>query len=97
MPVYLVKHTHSAEKCPTNNPEMVQQLASHMTVENADKYGVKLKADWVDETEHTAVFILEADSPDKVTNFTLPFLEVGSLMIKPGLTCELVAKEALGE
>jgi hypothetical protein len=30
---------------------MVRQLASHVTQANADKYGVKILADWVDEPQ----------------------------------------------
>ncbi|HUU14261.1 MAG TPA: hypothetical protein VM182_11215 [Terriglobia bacterium] len=51
MPQYLVQHTHTAETCPTKNPEMVRQLASHVTQANAAKYGVKILADWVNEPQ----------------------------------------------
>lgn len=95
MGLYLIQHTHTAETCPSKNPEMVRQLASHVTVANAAKHGVTLLADFVNEQEHTVVLVLEASSPDKAVNFALPFLRVGSLTIKAGLTCDQVAQECL--
>ncbi len=97
MPLYLVQHTHTPDTCPTKNLEMVRQLAAHVTQANADRYGVKILADWVYEPEHTVVLVLEADSPEKATNFVLPFLNVGPITIRAGLTCEEVAKRCLGE
>ena len=97
MPLYLVQHTHTAESCPTKNPEMVRQLSSHVTQSNASKYGVKILADWVYEPEHTVILVLEADSPEKATNFALPFLNVGSITIRAGATCKDVAKMCLGK
>lgn len=95
MAVYLVQHTHTAETCPTKNPEMVRQLANHVTFANAAKHGVTLLADFVNEPEHTVILVLEAGSPEKVATFALPFLSVGSLTIKAGSTCEQVARECL--
>jgi hypothetical protein len=97
MPLYLVEHTHTPESCPTKNLEMVRQLSSHVNPANAKKYGVKILADWVYEPEHTVILVLEADSPEKATNFALPFLKVGSITIRAGATCEDVAKECLSK
>jgi len=96
MPLYLVQHTHTSETCPTKNLEMVRQLASHVTQANADKYGVKILADWVYELEHTVILVLEADSPEKATSFALPFLNVGPITVRAGQTCEQVARACLG-
>jgi uncharacterized protein with GYD domain len=96
MPQYLVQHTHTAETCPTKNPEMVRQLASHVTQANADKYGVRILADWVNEPQHTVILVLEADNPEKAAKFVLPFLNVGSVTITAGATCEEMAKACLG-
>jgi hypothetical protein len=97
MPLYLIQHQHTAETCPTKNPDMVRALSSHVTAANAAKYGVKILADWVYEPEHTVVLVLEADSPEKATNFALPFLNVGSITVRAGSTCEQVAKECLSK
>ncbi len=95
MPMFMVEHTHPAETCPAKNPEMVRQLSSHVTQENADKFGVKILADFVREVDHTMVLVLEADSPDKVTNFALPFLHAGPITVKEGETCGQVARACL--
>ena len=96
MPLYLVQHTHTADNCPTKDLDMVRQLASHVTQATADKYGVKIMADWVDEPEHTVLLVLEADSADKAFNFAQPFLSVGPITVRAGLTCEQVARACLG-
>lgn len=97
MPLFYIEHRHSAEKCPRQNPEMVRQLASYVTAENAQRMGVKLLADFVNEPEHTVILVLETDSAEKAFQFALPFLNVGSVTIKIGGTCEDVARECLGE
>jgi hypothetical protein len=96
MALYLVQHTHSAEKCPTKNPEMVKQLSAHVTDANAQKFGVKIRADWVNDDEHTVVLVLESDSKDKVEKFAQPFGMVGSVTVKEGATCADVARQCLG-
>ena len=96
MPMYLVEHTHPAETCPARDPNMVRQLESHVSDANAEKYGVKILADFVREVEHTTLLVLEADSPEKVTNFALPFLMAGPITIKTGETCAQVARRCLG-
>ena len=95
MPMFLVEHTHPADNCPTKNLDMVRQLAQHVTDANAAKYGVKILADFVREVDHTMILVLEADSPDKVTNFALPFLNAGPITVKAGETCDQVARACL--
>jgi uncharacterized protein with GYD domain len=94
--MYLIEHTHPAETCPARNPDMVRQLDAHVTDANAEKYGVKILADFVREVEHSMMLVLEADSPDKATNFALPFLMAGPITIKTGETCSQVARRCLG-
>lgn len=96
MALYLVQHTHTAEACPTKNLDMVRQLAGHVTQANAERHGVKILADWVNEPEHTVLLVLEADSADKAASFASPFIHVGPTTVKAGLTCEQVAKACLG-
>lgn len=97
MALYLVQHTHTAEKCPTKNPDLVRQLSSHVTPANASKFGVKILADWVNENEHSVVLVLEADSKEQATKFAQPFQMVGTVSIKEGTTCQEVARQCLGQ
>jgi len=96
MGLYLVQHKHTAETCPTKNPEMVRALAGHVTEANAAKYGVKILADWVNEPEHTVILVLEAANPENAAKFVLPFLSVGSITIQAGSTCAETARQCLG-
>jgi hypothetical protein len=97
MALYLIQHTHTAETCPTKDPEMVRQLSSHVTAANASRYGVNIVADFVYEPEHTVLLVLEAESADKAANFALPFLHVGPVTIRAGATCDEVARRCLGQ
>ncbi|MBI4444072.1 MAG: hypothetical protein HY649_11955 [Acidobacteria bacterium] len=97
MPLFLVQHTHTAEKCPRNNPETLRQIAAHFTANNAGKHGVKLLADWVNPPAHTAILVLETDVAEKAVSFALPLLEVGSLTIQVGATWDEVARKHLGQ
>ncbi len=94
MPLYLVEHTHRKPVLPRTLT--VRQLSAHMTAANAGKHGVKLVADFVDGREPGVVLVLEADSPDKATNFALPFLHAGSITVRSGGTCAEVARQCLG-
>jgi hypothetical protein len=97
MPLFLVEHHHTAETCPTRNPDMVRALRAHVTSANAARQGVKLLADWVNEPEHTVLLVLDTDSLEKADAFAAPFRQVGSVSVKVGETCEQVAKACLGE
>lgn len=97
MALYLIEHRHTAETCPTRNPEMVRALRRHVTAESAGRMGVKLLADWVDESAHTVVFVVETGSREKAESFAAPFQQVGTVSIREGQTCEQVAAACLGE
>lgn len=97
MALFLIEHHHTAETCPTRNPDMVRALRAHVTPENARRQGVNLLADWVNEPEHTVVLVVETDSADKAEGFAAPFKQVGDVSVKLGQTCEQVARECLGE
>ncbi len=97
MALYVVHHTHRAETCPTKNPDIMRQLSEHVTQANADRYGVTIVADWVNEPEHTVILVLEADSADQVNDFAQPFANVGPITVKVGSTWEEVAQECLDE
>ena len=96
MGLYLIQHKHTDATCPTKNPDMVRALRSHVTDENAKRMGLRLLADWVDESEHTVVLVVEADSQQRAENFAAPFKQVGTVSVKVGQTCDQVAAECLG-
>lgn len=97
MPLFLIDHRHSAETCPTQNPDMVRALRAHVTPESAERQGLKLLADWANEPDHHVVFVVETDSLARAESFAAPFAQVGTVEVTMGLTCEQVARECLGE
>ena len=97
MPLFLIEHRHTEATCPTQNPEMVRALRSHVTPQNALSMGVTLIADWANEPDHHVVFVVDTDSQAKAEGFAAPFRQVGTVEVTLGLTCEQVAKECLGE
>jgi uncharacterized protein with GYD domain len=97
MALFLIQHAHTPETCPTQSPDMVRALRAHVTPENAEQLGLKLLADWANESEHTVVMVVEADSQEKAEQFAAPFQSVGRVEVKVGQTCEEVARSCLGE
>lgn len=97
MPLFLIDHHHTAETCPTRNPDMVRALRAHVTPESAQRQGLNLLADWANEPEHHVVLVVEADSQKKAESFAAPFASVGTVNVTLGLTCDQVARECLGE
>jgi hypothetical protein len=97
MPLFLVEHRHTAQTCPTQNPDMVRQLRSHVSKENTDRMGVNILGDWVSEPDHHVVFIVEAAGQEQVENLAAPFRMAGDVSIQMGLTCEDTARACLGE
>ncbi|HZP25773.1 MAG TPA: DUF3303 family protein [Dehalococcoidia bacterium] len=90
MPLYVFEHQHTAETCPTNNEELMKQLAQHTTNETAATYGIRIDGEAVVTGEHRLIMILEADNLDRVNSYAQPFSMVGSVSVKPALTCEQV-------
>ena len=97
MPLFLIEHRHTAETCPTQSPDLVRALRAHVTPENAEKHGLKLLADWVNEPDHHVVIVVDSPTQSAAEGFGAPFKMAGSVEVTLGLTCEQVAKECLGE
>lgn len=94
MALYFVEHRHTAETCPTRNPEMLAMLGKHVTQANADAYGITIQADVVHPGEHWMNMVLESPSPEKVDEFVQPFGMVGTVTVKEVTTCEQVVESA---
>jgi len=95
MGLYLIQHTHAPEKCPIQSPDLVQQLAQHVTETNAKKLGVKILADWVNDEDHHVVLVLEAPDQRTAAKFAEPFATIGSVTINEGVTCAEMAERCL--
>ncbi len=96
MAIYLIEHSHTAETCPTRNPDLVRALRNHVTAANAERMGLRLLADWVDEAQHTVVLVVEAPAVERAEAFAAPFRQLGTVTVKAGQTCDEVARACLG-
>lgn len=79
-------HVHTHETCPATPGDFGlarQTFGKVLSDEHAQKVGVKLVASYVDSPAHTAYFIIEADSAEKITLFLMPLLKLGSAEIRP--------------
>ena len=95
MPLYFVEHQHTAETCPTKQPEMMRMLGQHVTQGNADTYDVRILADIVLPGEHKMKMVLEAPSQEPVDRFVQPFAMAGTVDVKEVSTCEQVVETAV--
>ena len=94
MALFFVEHTHTAETCPTKQPEMMQMLGKHVSQPNADTYDIRILADVVHPGEHKMNMVLEASDREAVDRFVQPFAMVGTVEVKPVTTCEQVVESA---
>jgi hypothetical protein len=94
MTLYFVTHQHDADTCPAKDPEMGAMLLTHISPQNALKYGVDLHGDAVLDGQHTFVLIVESESEDNVRNFMQPFSMAGPVEITQASPCEVVVERA---
>ena len=94
MPLYFVEHRHTAETCPTKQPEMMQMLGKHVSQPNADTYDIRIQADVVHPGEHWMNMVLVAPEQSNVDRFMEPFKMVGTVSVKEVTTCEQVVATA---
>ena len=94
MPLYLADHHHTAETCPTQQPEMMAMLGRHVSQENASKFGITIQSDVVVPGEHHLMMVLAAPSQEPVDKFMQPFSMVGTVQVTEVRTCEQVVATA---
>ena len=92
MSLFQVRHTHAAETCPARDPEMGAMLLSHISPQNAIKFGVHIQADAVLDGQHTFILIVDADDKAKIEQFMQPFSQAGPVEIIPASHCETVVE-----
>lgn len=94
MSLYFVRHQHDAETCPARDPQVGAMLLSHLSPQNARKFGIGIRGDAVLDGQHTFVLILEADQASQVDEFMAPFKQAGPVEITPASECETVVERA---
>ena len=81
---FVVTHTHTAELCPSGNPEMMKVMREVLpTNEFATQCGVKVLSSWIAVPEHILYFVPEADTYGSVVKYPEPILKVGTARVTP--------------
>lgn len=92
MSLFVVKHKHGSETCPARSKEMGGMLLTHLSDENAGKYGLKINAEAVIDGAHTLYLIVESSDEQNIKKFMEPFEQAGSVEVMPASLCEVVVE-----
>jgi DMSO/TMAO reductase YedYZ molybdopterin-dependent catalytic subunit len=87
MPLFIVRHQHTAEGCPAQDPFMGARLLNHLSRPNVRKFGLQIHGEAVAQGEHTMYLIVDAVDEGRLREFMQPFQMAGSLDIYPASTC----------
>jgi len=90
MALFIVRHQHSAEKCPAADPYVGAGLLNYLSRPNVRKLGVQIQGEAVVRGEHTMYLIVDAEDETRVREFMQPFQAAGSVSIYPASTCARV-------
>jgi uncharacterized protein with GYD domain len=94
MSLFVVEHEHSEATCPARDPQMAQMLLQHLSKPNAAEYGIEIHGEGVIDGGHRLFLILDAQDPEQVTQFMVPFAMAGSVEVLPASRCETVVARA---
>jgi DMSO/TMAO reductase YedYZ molybdopterin-dependent catalytic subunit len=87
--VFVVRHQHSADRCPAADFVAGAGLLNHLNRTNAARHGVRIRGEAV-LAAHTLVMIAEADSEEVLRAFLAPFESAGSVEVESASTCARV-------
>jgi DMSO/TMAO reductase YedYZ molybdopterin-dependent catalytic subunit len=87
MALFVVRHLHTAERCPARDPYLGANLLNHLSRASVARFGVKIRGEAVVKGEHTLYLIMEADDESQIREFLTPFESAGSVDIYPASTC----------
>jgi DMSO/TMAO reductase YedYZ molybdopterin-dependent catalytic subunit len=90
MALFIVRHQHSQERCPAQDPYIGAMLLNHLSRPNVRRHGLEIQGEAVVQGEHTLYIIVQAADESHVREFMQPFQMAGSLDIYPASTCARV-------
>src|ERR1700730_11439135 len=90
MALFIVRHQHSGDRCPAQDPDMGAMLLNHLSRPNVRRHGLEMLGEAIVQGEHTLYVIVQADDESRVREFMRPFQMAGSLDIYPASTCARV-------
>jgi hypothetical protein len=88
MALFVAEHTHAAEHCPAENPQMAAGLLA--IISGAGNHDIKIHGDAVTDGQHHLYLIVEAADVEAVRSYLAPFAQMGSLSVAPASHCEQV-------
>ncbi|MGH2731124.1 MAG: sulfite oxidase [Actinomycetota bacterium] len=90
MTLFIVRHSHDAERCPATDPYMGAEILNYLSRPNVRRLGVDIKGEAVVQGEHTLYMIVESSDEGSVREFMKPFATAGSVDVYPASTCARV-------
>src|SRR5712692_1078537 len=87
MALFVVRHVHSPEKCPAQDPYRGAMLLKHLSRPSVAEFGLKIQGEAVVRGEHTMYLIVEAGDERRLQKFLAPFESAGSVEVYPASTC----------
>jgi hypothetical protein len=98
MALFVVRHQHTPEGCPAQDPYMGAELLNHLSRPNVRQHSVEILGEVVVQGEHTLYLIVEAAEERRLRDFLQPFQMAGSVDVYPASTCaRVVASGDAGE
>jgi DMSO/TMAO reductase YedYZ molybdopterin-dependent catalytic subunit len=90
MALFVVRHQHSADRCPAGDPYMGARLLNYLSRPSVKRHGVRIQGEAVVQGEHTFYLIVEAADEAGLRTFMQPFEAAGTVDIYPASTCARV-------
>ena len=87
MALFVVRHLHTAERCPARDPYGGASLLNHLSRPSVARFGLKIRGEAIVKGEHTLYLIVEADDESQLRGFLTPFESAGSVDVYPASTC----------
>ena len=94
--LFHITHIHSPESCPYHNPEKARDTFGKVLV-GGKELGVNLIGAWVDAPAHTAYFVIETDSAEKIEELLAPAIEIGRAKTRVVVDAAALLKRRTGE
>jgi DMSO/TMAO reductase YedYZ molybdopterin-dependent catalytic subunit len=87
MGLFIVRHEHTPERCPAQDPDMGAMLLNYLSRPNLRHHGVEIQGEAVVQGEHTLYMIVSADTEDRVHRFVEPFAQAGTVDVYAASSC----------
>ena len=94
--IFHITHVHSPESCPYHDPEKGRATFGKVLT-SVDELGIKLIGAWVDAPAHTAYFVIDTDSAQKIEELLAPAFGIGHAETRVVEDAQAILKRRIGE